>query len=505
MASLKTLLQNMTPKGRAVLGGSIVAVVMLAFLMMQMASAPSYSTMLTGLDPAQTGKLTAALDGKGIQYEIQNNGTALAVDKAQVAQARIALASKGLPETAQPGMALMDKQGLGSSDFQQQVTYQRALEGQLAQTIGQVDGVQGASVQLVMPQDALFQDQQSKAKAAVLLSGGTGNLQPGAVRGIAQLVASSVKGLGLQDVTITDGTGQLLWPNQASGASDGQMAATTKQAAEARYAQGLQSNLNALLVRTVGPGKAQVQVNADLNTDQVTRDQLAYAPKGVPLHQVTEAETLRGGGGQGGAAGAASNTIPSYAAAGGANSNYNRRSSTTDWGVPKTVTHTTVAPGAVNHQSVAVLVDKSVPAAEVASIRSAVQNAAGITPARGDTLAVSQISFARPAKPKSGALAPAGLISMAKYVGAAIAMLAFLFFVTRHLRRREDQALLGEPVWLREIQAPTTLAELELGGDGYGELTRSRQQNVARGELESIMSHEPERVAQQVRAWINEE
>src|SRR5918912_1287522 len=133
---------------------------------------------------------------------------------------------------------------LGASDFQQQVTYQRALEGQLAQTIGQIDGVGGATVQLVLPQDQLFQDQQSRAKASVLLSGSSSQLLPGAVHGIAQLVAGSVKGLSPNNVSITDSSGQLLWPNSAGGATDGQMAATAKQAAEARYSQTRESNLN---------------------------------------------------------------------------------------------------------------------------------------------------------------------------------------------------------------------------------------------------------------------
>src|SRR5881227_3936575 len=192
MAQVRTLLQNMTPKGRLALGGSLVGVIVLGYLMMQIASQPSYTTMLTGLDPAQTGKITAALDAKGIKYELQNNGTALAVDKSQVGQARIALAEKGLPGTAQPGFELFNSQKLGASDFQQQVTYERALEGQLASTIGQIDGVGGATVQLVLPQDQLFQDQQSAAKASVLLSGASSQLQPGAVQGIAQLVSGSV-------------------------------------------------------------------------------------------------------------------------------------------------------------------------------------------------------------------------------------------------------------------------------------------------------------------------
>src|ERR671932_1661234 len=303
MAQARTLIQNMTPKGRVIAAGSIAAVLLLAFLMMRMASAPSYTTVMAGIDPKQTGKITEALDAKGVKYEIQNNGTAVAVDKSQVGDARIALAEKGLPSSAQPGYELLDKQKLGASDFQQQVNYQRALEGQLAQTIGQIDGVGGATVQLVLPQDQLFQDKQSQAKASVLLSGSGQNLQPGAVRGIAQLVSGSVKGLSQNQVSITDSTGQLMWPNQQGGATDGQMAATSKQAAEARYAQGLESNLNAMLAQTLGPGKAQVQVNADLNMNEARAEELVYGKKGVPLQTQKENEQLRGGGGAGGAAG----------------------------------------------------------------------------------------------------------------------------------------------------------------------------------------------------------
>src|SRR3954468_19768711 len=328
MANARNLIANMTPKGRLTLAGSAAAILLLAFLMIRIAGQASYSTVMAGIDPKQTSKITAALDAKGIKYEIQNNGTALGVDKSQIGAARIALAEKGLPGTAQPGFELFNSQKLGASDFQQQVTYERALEGQLASTIGQIDGVGGATVQLVLPQDQLFADQQSAAKAAVLLSGQSSSLQPGAVHGIAQLVAGSVKGLSPNNVSITDSTGQLLWPNSQGGASDGQMAATQKQAAEARYSQSMESNLNAMLVQTLGPGKAQVQVNADLNADQTTLHKLTYGKKGVVLSSKKDNETLKGSGtaGGGGAAGAASNTVPSYTgAAGGAGSNYKHK------------------------------------------------------------------------------------------------------------------------------------------------------------------------------------
>jgi flagellar M-ring protein FliF len=512
MPNLRTVAANMTPKGRLMVGASAVAILLLAFFMLRIAGQASYTTVMAGIDPKQTSKVTAALDSKGIKYEIQNNGTALAVDKSQVAQARIALAEKGLPNSAQPGFELFDKQKLGASDFQQQVTYQRALEGQLASTIGQIDGVGGATVQLVLPQDQLFDDQQSASKASVLLSGDGASLEPGAVRGIAQLVSGSVKGLELTNVSITDSSGQLLWPNSAAGASDGQMAATQKQAAEARYGQEMESNLNAMLVQTLGPGKAQVQVNADLNADQTTLKKLTYGKKGVVLSTKKDNETLKGTGaaGGGGAAGTASNTVPSYAgAAGGAGSNYKHKTEETVNGVDKQVAETQVAPGAVNKMNVAVLIDASVPPKSVAAIRQAVASTAGITPGRGDKLSVSQVAFAKPPAPaKQPATATA--LGFAKYIVAGLGLLAFLFFVTRHLRRRENQALLGQPVWLREIESPTSLAELERGMDAYGDtmaLPRARrpEPNPVRAELEELVDREPERVAHQVRAWMNEE
>src|SRR4029079_10661720 len=122
-------------------------------------------------------------------------------------QARIALAEKGLPGKGQPGFELFDKQKLGASAFQQKVTYQRGLEGQIASTIGQIQGVSGAQVSLVLPEDQLFSQDQTPATAAVPLSGSRTSLDPSAVRGIASLVFSSVKGLTPANVSITDASG----------------------------------------------------------------------------------------------------------------------------------------------------------------------------------------------------------------------------------------------------------------------------------------------------------
>ena len=502
----RSLLANTTTKGKVVMAASALAVLAVMLVMFKVASAPSYTTMLTGLDPAETGKITAALDSGGVSYQIENNGTGLAVVKGQVAQARIALAEKGLPGKGQPGFELFDKQKLGASDFQQKVTYQRALEGQIASTIGQIQGVSGAQVSLVLPEDQLFSQDQTPATAAVLLSGSATSLDPSAVRGIASLVSSSVKGLKPASVSITDASGTLLWPNSDSGGGSG--GGVNKLTAQARYNTQLQGSLDAMLVQTLGADKARVQVSSDLNVDETSLDKLTYAKKGVPLKTTDETERLRGtGGASGGTTGSASN-LPSYATSGaaGGNSNYQRKSTQTDFGVDKTVQRTKVAPGQVNRLSVGLVVDKSVPAAQVAQIKNAVSAAAGIDAKRGDVLNVSQVAFAKPAA-AAPAAGPAGdIMGYAKYGAVGVGLLAFLFFVMRHLKKRERESL-GEPTWLRQIEAPTTLADLEAG--------RTTRMSALAGEMpgptatrlsaERIAEEDPERVAQQIRTWMQED
>src|SRR5215212_8730396 len=183
---MPTAFAQLPNRSKAILAASAVGILFAAFMLFRVATAPSYTTMRTGLDPADTGKITSSLDQAGIGYELQNNGTALAVEKSKTAQAQIALAEGGLGGASkQPGYELLKEQKLGASDFQQRSTYQRALEGELANTIGQIDGVSGADVRLTLPDDKLFADEAKPATAAVLLSGGESQLESTSVKGIA--------------------------------------------------------------------------------------------------------------------------------------------------------------------------------------------------------------------------------------------------------------------------------------------------------------------------------
>jgi flagellar M-ring protein FliF len=501
---IRQLIGKLTPKGWAMVGGSAAAAILFLVVIMHFASAPSYSTLLTGLDPAQTGKIESTLSSKGIGYQIQNGGTALAVDSSQTSQARIALASAGLlgVGSTQPGFELLNSQQLGASNFQQQVTYQRALEGQLDQTIEQIQGIDSATVNLVLPnqQDQLFGDNSQTSSASVLLSD-SGSLDPNAVKGIAELVASSVQGLSDSKVTITDSSGALLWP--ASGADSASGSDTSQQSADQQYDATTAAAVTGMLAQTLGPGKAQVMINANVNANQATSDMLTYGKKGVPLTQQTQTETLKGGSPT---ASGTTGTIPAYAAtAGSSSSNYANKSATTTYGVDKTVTHAVIAPGAVQNQTVSVLVDKSVPASAIPAIKNAVAGAVGLNAKRGDSLSVSQIAFAKPA----AAPAPASstkMIGYAKYALIGFGALLFLFFMRRNLRRREKETFSGQPTWLRELDAPRPLTALVSGDEPPTEVKRLRSPvNVPKRQVEELVERDPDRVAQQVRAWMSED
>lgn len=506
------LASRLTPRGWMVAGGVAVVAILFMYLFVHTVSQPSYSTLASGVEPSQTGKMTSTLSAAGISYQLQNSGTAIAVQSNEVAKARVALAGANLLGNTQPGFSLFEKGKLGESNFQQQVTYQRALQGQLAETIDSVQGVSGAQVELVLPssQNQIFGESQNTSSAAVLLAG-TSSLDAASVRGIAQLVASSVPGLQLSKVTITDAAGQLLWP--AAGGAGG-AGGSEVQEAQQRYDQSMEASLDAMLAQTLGVGKAQVLVYANMNVNKTSKESLEYGKAGTPTQQSKEIETLTGSGtGAGGVTGTAN--LPTAATGAGGKSNFKHETTTSTLGVNKTVTHSTIAPGAVESQHVSVLLDKSVPAAALPAIREAITNAAGVQAKRGDTISIGQVAFA-----KSTTSAPASSpLSAAKYVLLGLGAMIFLFFTTRSLRKREKETI-DEPVWLRELEAPMRLSELErettprpapvLAGvgpassPGAANGIGNESDDSIRRQVEQLVDSNPDRVAQQLRSWMQE-
>jgi flagellar M-ring protein FliF len=508
------LLNSMSTRGKITLAACALGFLAVALLIVKMAGAPSYTTVMTGVDPAKTTQITSALTTAGVPFELQNGGTAVAVQKGKETAANVALASKGLNSgTTQPGFEILDKQKLGASSEQQQIAYQRGLEGTIANTISQIQGGGGAQVHLTLAQDNLFASDSQPATAAVLLPQDASSMDPGSVRGIANLVASSVPDLKPAAVTITDGTGAMLWPQSGSATGD---AATSKASAEAQKDQQIEGKINAMLLQTLGPNKAQVQVNADLNMDKVTKQQLQYDTKNVvPATQKKTTESLKGTGTvSGGTAGTGSN-LPSYQAnatsGSGGNNNYKNTTTDTTNNVGKVITNTTPATGAVNRMDVAVILDKSLnlQPAQLSQLKQSISAAAGLQiKGRGDTLALTTLAFAKqPAAAKAGPIPPA-FAGILKGLGIGLGALLFLFFVTRHLRRRERAELVDEPSWLKALedkQSKQLMPMPDFAPDAEATDVVIATADPRRQHLDNIIHDEPERVAAHLRTWITED
>ncbi|HYW28719.1 MAG TPA: flagellar basal-body MS-ring/collar protein FliF [Gaiellales bacterium] len=508
LTSLRDFWRSLEPRAQMTLVASVLAVVVVMYGIYHFASQPSYSTIQTGLDPTSTGRITSALAAAGVTYKLENGGTAIAVQSGQESQAQVALGSAGLASGGHVDFSLFDHSSLSATDFQQQVNYQRALEGQIANTIEGIAGVDSAQVQLVLPKDQLFQDQASQATASVMVDAPLG-LTPSSVQGIAHMTASSVQGLDPQNVTITDQTGAMLWP---TGDGSGLGGAPSKLAAQDAYASQLSARIDALLANILGPGKAEARVNADLNVDKTTTDSVTYDHTHPPvvLNRNSTEETLKSAGGAlGGIAGTGGNLNGGTSFPGGsgkANSNYVNKTEQVQNGVDKTVAHTEVAPGSINRLNVALLVDKSVSAADVTAVQNAVSSMVGLDPSRGDTITTSTLAFAKPATAGASGGGLAGLgspIDMAKTGGAAIAAIIFLFLVRRNLKRREGDPVAPEPRWLKEITQSTPIAQLGSGPTQATAVMPERRQHM-QATAEEIVKNQPDAVAMQVAQWMNE-
>ena len=502
--NLSQITSKLSPKGWLMVGGAAAVTLLFFYLLISLASAPSYATLMAGVNPAQTGKITSALSAAGVNYQLQNNGTAVAVESGQQAQARVTLATAGLLNAGAQSNALNTSSGssLGQSQFQQQQTATANEEQQLDNDIDQIQGVTSAEVQLAVPSqaDQLFSVNQSTPSASVLIDD-SGQLASGSVRGIANLVANAVTGLNSNKVTITDQNGQLLWPSSSGGVSG----LLTKQYAENAYDTQMANQVDAMLATTLGAGKAVAQVNADLDANQTTLDSVTYNKKSaVPLTRTTSSEKLSGGD-----AGRDDERrrllhrrqlgqleVPEHdrqhdlrGRQDGLPARLSRRARSTA---------ERLGAGLIGRARLRVGLDQ---VGRVGSRRAQRQ-------ARRHDLGLAVAFAKRPTATVSSS--PTKMLGMAKYVAVGLGALLFLFFTIRMLRSRENEAFAGTPTWLRELETPRSLASLEAADtDDDDKPTKIKQlrppMNVARQQVDELVERDPDRVAAQIRAWMGED
>src|SRR5215212_2955035 len=175
-------------------------------------SRTEYALLYGKLEGAEASKVTAALDDAKVPYKV--NGTSILVPSDKVHAMRMQLAGKGIPRGDGVGFEIFDKPNFGISDFVQRANYLRAVQGELSRTISQVDQIENARVMIVMPENRLLVDTQKKPTASVFVRiKGNGQLPPAGVNSVRSLVANSVEGLTVNNVSIVDNLGNVLSEN----------------------------------------------------------------------------------------------------------------------------------------------------------------------------------------------------------------------------------------------------------------------------------------------------
>ncbi|MFI5911205.1 flagellar basal-body MS-ring/collar protein FliF [Dactylosporangium sp. NPDC051541] len=519
--------KSFSPGQKAVTIFAILALAIGGYFFASWSGQPTMAPLFSNLAAADASAIVDKLNADGVTYTLSDGGGTVNVPADQVYALRISMSGAGLPAQGDAGYALLDKQGIMTSEFMQQVTYRRALEGELAKTIGSIKNVNSATVHLAIPEKDVFSDDQQAPTASVLVNTGTQALSGDQVTSIVHLVSSSVEGLEPGAVTVVSAGGKVLSTSDSGGGSGS--GGDSGSAATSAYEQRLRSAVQTMLDTVVGPGHAAVNVTAAMNYDNTeTKTQKYVADPAIPpLSEQKKSEQYTGGNGVpvGGVLGPDNIQVPNGTGAGG-DGQYQQTTETRNNAVGMVTETTKSAPGRVDKLGIAVIVDSSVAKVDLAQLQQLVSSAVGLDPTRGDQIAVSSMAFdtsAATAEKNAQAAAAKGeqaevqqqYIQMGAIVLALLILLIIAALANRKRKKAEKQKLTEEQnAALEDMQAAIEAARAKLaleGGGGPGGAA-ALEGGGAPGEefdrdgrfrdLSTMVEKQPDEVAQLLRGWL---
>jgi flagellar M-ring protein FliF len=453
--------------------------------------APDYKVLFSNVSDRDGGAIIASLQKMNVPYKFADGGGAILVPASEVHDARLKLASEGLPKGGLVGFELMENQKFGTSQFLEQVNFQRALEGELARSIQAVAAVSSARVHLAMAKQSVFMREQQKPSASVMVNLYPGrSLDPQQVNAIVHLVSSSVPNLPLKNVTVVDQHGSLLSKTDESNPGTG------LDPNQLKYLQALEQSyvkrIEAILIPIVGLENVRAQVAAEVDFAHSEQMDEIYKPNQDPVNSTVRSqqtsESSTSGQGEGGVPGALSNQPPAPATApittaqatppnqpgapGAAPGTPDaaqaskpaapvnmRKDATTNYEVDKTIQHVRKPVGGVKRLSVAVVVNhrkvtdekgvvstQPLSEAEKTQITDLVKEAMGFSRERGDSLNVVNSPFTDMEKeiiPELPLWQQPEMVELAKQIAKTVligALIAYLVLgVLRPMLKRMNQ------------------------------------------------------------------
>lgn len=528
--AMQTMQHLNGPGGRQIVALMLAAAtaVALAVGAWTWSQSPDYRVLFSNVNDRDGGAIIASLTQMNVPYKFADGGGAILVPATQVHEARLRLASQGLPKGSLVGFELMETSKLGTSQFLEQVNYQRALEGELARSIQSVSAVGGARVHLAIPKPSVFLRDQQKPSASVLVNLNTGRtLEPGQVSAIVHLVSSSVPDLLVKNVAVIDQNGNLLSAQndtlQQNGLDPGQLKYVKTM--EQDYVRRIES----IVLPVVGDANVHAQVTADVDFSQTEQAEETWRPNQTAAAAAIRSQTLNessngAGSPGGGVPGALSNQPPSPAAApiagqsaASATAANTSATSTTkntvvSYEVDKSLKHIRYATGNVKRLSVAVVVNyrkltaksgkvsyKPRTTEEMEQINKLVREAMGYSESRGDSVTVANTAF-NVAEAQALETVPfwkePGTFALAWEIGKNLLIAAVVLFVFFKVLR---------PMFRTAMTPPPVVETPETSSAARGALPAPANQPPYQNSLDSakqLARQEPALVANIVRSWV---
>lgn len=439
---IQTIIENLRGFGtrRLALMGGMAALIMATVVVGSIyLNRPAYETLYVGLERSDASQIGMVLGEAGIEFDVGADGTSVLVAAGNTARARMLLAEKGLPNSANAGYELFDNVGsLGLTSFMQQITRVRALEGEISRTIQSLAGVKAARVHIVMSERANFRREEQQPSASVVIRY-AGMDSTRTAQSIRHLVAAAVPGLGAEKVTVLDSSGNLL----AAGDDPSNTSAARSLGVEQTVETQIEDNIRRALTPYLGPDNFRASVKANVNTDTRQIEETIFDPasrveRSVQSVRNNEASSQRQSASPASVEQNLPETQPAASDGPQSSSQNDRREEITNYEINSRRVATISNGYTVDRMSVAVVVNQqrllsilgqdATPqqlADRVAEIRKVVASATGFDEKRGDVIDVSAVEFIDGLD--GVALPQPGMMdSFGKYTGTLINAAAFV-------------------------------------------------------------------------------
>ncbi len=515
LSQLKDTWAKLSKLQKAIVVGVSAAVLAVLVILVFWASNPQYVPLFSNLSTQDEYLVVTELKKAGEPYRLSADGKTVLVRADRVYELRLQMAAKGIPKSSVVGFEIFNKSQWGMTSFQEQVSYLRALRGELVRTISSLDPVVAAKVNIVMPKARLFVEQQKPATASVLVKlKPFSHLTPDQVRAIVNLVSHSVEGLSPDNVVVVDTKGEILSDmiKEDYILRSARKLSTVQIEVEKNYEQMLENRLVAMLNKVVGPGKAVAKVHVDFDFDKKNVKKEIYKPvvngKGIVRSEQDIEERYKGTGTvPGGVPGTQSN-IPGYQIprSSGQKAEYSKSNVIKNYEITKEVEDVKGTPGKIKRISVAVLVDAKLKPQEVRKLRDSVAAAVGEDPARGDKVVVETIAFDTTyVKEMEAELAREErnrLILLLSILGAValVMFLGYRAYRKKKLAEMEAAAAIEEEEEERkpEEEIPTLeeiLSRAELSME-------ERERLISERQIREYADRHPDKIADLIRNWL---